>query len=245
MSATIKVEDVSMEFRLVHERSSDLKEAVVRALRRQRSKVEQFVALDGVRFEVGRKGEALGIIGHNGSGKTTLLRLLAGVMTPTRGRIEIDGRITTLIDLGAGFNPYLSGEENVVLTGALYGFPRAEMRKRLPEIVEFAELDRFIEVPVKNYSSGMKCTARVLHRDERGSRHPGRGRGARGRRRGVPAEVLRTHEQSFRDRKKTIVLVSHDLGTDREVLRPGAPAGARSDRRRGSRPAEVTARYRG
>lgn len=231
-----------MEFRLVHERSSDLKEAVVRALRGHRSEIEQFVALERVRFEVAR-GEALGIIGHNGSGKTTLLRLLAGVMTPTRGRIEIDGRVTTLIDLGAGFNPHLSGEENVVLTGALYGFSRAEMRRRLPGIVEFAELERFIEVPVKNYSSGMSARlgfsiATYVDPDIL-----------------VVDEVLAVGDeafqlkcfdrmQSFRDGRKTIVLVSHDLAMierfcDRALLLNHGRIVAEG------RPADVIAEYVG
>ncbi|MGH2570148.1 MAG: ABC transporter ATP-binding protein [bacterium] len=211
MKPAIRVDDVSMEFRLVHERSTTLKEAFVRYLRGRRSRVEQFRALDGVRFEVAH-GEALGIIGHNGSGKTTMLRLLAGVMTPTAGGIEVDGRITTLIDLGGGFHPDLSGEENVFLTGALYGFSRAEMRRRLPGIVEFAEVERFIEVPVKNYSSGMSARlgfSIATHVDPDIL---------------VVDEVLAVGDdafqqkcfarmRSFRERKKTIVLVSHDLGT--------------------------------
>jgi len=207
----IRVTDVSMEFRLVHERSATLKEAFVRVLQRRRSVIEQFRALDGIRFEVAH-GEALGIVGHNGSGKTTILRLLAGVMTPTAGSLEVAGRVTTLIDLGAGFNPHLSGEENVFLTGALYGFSRAEMRARLPEIVRFAEIERFIEVPVKNYSSGMSARlgfSIATHVDPDIL---------------IVDEVLAVGDdafqqkcfermQSFRSRRKTIVLVSHDLAT--------------------------------
>ncbi len=202
-------EDLVMEFRLVHERNMTLKEAAVRLVGGRRSAIERFRALDGVGFEVAR-GEALGIIGHNGSGKTTLLRLLAGVMVPTTGRIKIEGRITTLIELGAGFNPQLTGEENIYLAGALYGISQHEMRRQFDEIVAFAELERFVHVAVKNYSSGMSARlgfsiATVIDPDVL-----------------IVDEVLAVGDEAFqekcfarmvdfRDRGKTIVLVSHDL----------------------------------
>jgi len=207
----VRVQDVVMEYRLVRERNFTLKEAAVRFLRGKRNEVEHFRALDGVSFEVST-GDALGIIGHNGSGKTTLLRLLAGVLRPTGGEISIQGRVTTLIDLGAGFNPDLSGEENVYLSGALYGFSRAEMRRKLPRIIEFAELERFIQVPIKNYSSGMSARlgfalATDIDPDVL-----------------IVDEVLAVGDRAFqekcvarmndfRERGRTIILVSHDLGT--------------------------------
>lgn len=210
MSGAVRVEDAVMEFRLVHERNLTLKEAIVRRLQgRRRERVERFRALDGVTFGV-EPGCALGIIGPNGSGKTTMLRLLAGVMTPTSGVVAIDGRVATLIELGAGFNPELSGEENVYLAGALYGFHRDEMKEKFGRIVEFAELERFIEVPVKNYSSGMSARlgfsiATDVDPDVL-----------------VVDEVLAVGDEafqakcfermaSFRKAGKTIVLVSHDL----------------------------------
>lgn len=212
--SVIRVQDVGIEFRLVHERNITLKEAAVRFLRGQRRQVEPFQALADISFEVG-PGEVLGVVGHNGSGKTTLLRLLAGVLEPTSGWIEMNGRVTTLIELGAGFNPDLSGEENVYLAGALYGFSRAEMKEKLPRIVEFAELEQFIGVPMKNYSSGMSARLGFSIATDVD-----------------PAillvdEVLAVGDDSFQQRcaarmngfreaGKTIVLVSHDLGMIRE-----------------------------
>jgi ABC-type polysaccharide/polyol phosphate transport system ATPase subunit len=201
-----------LEYRLVHERQVSLKEAVIRFLRGsafRKDKVERFRALDDLSFRV-QRGEALGVIGHNGSGKTSLLRLLAGVLTPTRGVVDVRGRITTLIDLGAGFNQELSGEENVYLCGALYGFSRAAMRARFDRIVKFAELERFIEVPVKNYSAGMSARLgfaiatdvdpEVLLVDEV---------------LGVGDEAFqnkcRERMNQFKKQGRTIVLVSHDL----------------------------------
>jgi ABC-type polysaccharide/polyol phosphate transport system ATPase subunit len=198
-----------MEFRLVHERNVTLKEAVVKALRGERPRVESFRALDGVSFEVGH-GDSLGIIGSNGSGKTTMLRLLAGVLTPTSGTVETRGKISTLIELGAGFNPELSGEENVYLAGALYGFSQQEMRRKIDRIIAFAELERFINVPVKNYSSGMSARLGFSVATD------------------VDPEILIVDEvlavgdasfqtkcfermRGFREQGKTIILVSHDL----------------------------------
>jgi ABC-type polysaccharide/polyol phosphate transport system ATPase subunit len=111
-------------------------------------------AVDDVTFSV-KKGSTLGIIGSNGSGKSTLLKLLAGIMKPTSGRIEVDGRVSALIELGAGFHPEISGRENVVINGIMMGLSRREIEEKYEEIVRFSELQDFIEDPVKNYSSGM------------------------------------------------------------------------------------------
>jgi len=111
-------------------------------------------ALDGVSFEVGR-GEVVGVVGRNGAGKTTLLKLLSRITEPTRGRAEIHGRVASLLEVGTGFHPELTGRENIFLNGAILGMRRAEIDARFDEIVAFAEVERFIDTQVKHYSSGM------------------------------------------------------------------------------------------
>ncbi len=118
------------------------------------AKNEKFMALDGVSFEV-KKGEALGIIGHNGAGKSTLLKLISRVTTPTEGAIYMNGRITSMLEVGTGFHHELTGRENVYLNGAILGMTKAEITERFDEIVEFSEVGQFIDTPVKRYSSGM------------------------------------------------------------------------------------------
>lgn len=115
---------------------------------------ERFLALDDVSFEV-RKGEALGIIGHNGAGKSTLLKLLSRVTAPTKGTISYNGRIASMLEVGTGFHPELTGRENVYMNGAILGMTKAEISKKFDQIVEFAEMEQFIDTPVKRYSSGM------------------------------------------------------------------------------------------
>ena len=115
---------------------------------------DRFLALDDVSFEV-RKGEALGIIGHNGAGKSTLLKLLSRVTAPTKGTISYNGRIASMLEVGTGFHPELTGRENVYMNGAILGMTKAEISKKFDQIVEFAEMEKFIDTPVKRYSSGM------------------------------------------------------------------------------------------
>ncbi|MBX2974070.1 MAG: ABC transporter ATP-binding protein [Flavobacteriales bacterium] len=115
---------------------------------------KEFWALQDVGFEL-RRGECLGLLGRNGAGKTTLLKMLNGLMKPDKGRIELRGRIGALIALGAGFNPVLTGRENIFVNAAVLGIPRSVVRQRLDEVVAFAELEQFIDMPVQNYSSGM------------------------------------------------------------------------------------------
>lgn len=117
-------------------------------------KGDRFMALNGVSFEV-KKGEALGIIGHNGAGKSTLLKLLCRVTAPTTGKISYDGRIASMLEVGTGFHPELTGRENVYMNGAILGMTKAEIDKKFDEIVKFAEMEKFIDTPVKRYSSGM------------------------------------------------------------------------------------------
>lgn len=150
----IKVDQVHKTFRLPHERVNSLKSMVVNFYRRKRNFERQHV-LKGVSFEI-KKGEFFGIVGRNGSGKSTLLKLLAGIYTPDSGSVDIQGRLIPFIELGVGFNPELTGRENVFLNGALLGFSRSDMMEMYKDIVEFAELERFMDQKLKNYSSGMQ-----------------------------------------------------------------------------------------
>ena len=152
MPAAVTVADVAKRFRLVHERNSTLKATIFSGFKRTR--FEEFWALDGVSLEV-PEGSTFGLIGHNGSGKSTLLKCMARIYRPTRGRIDTVGRVSALLELGAGFHPELSGRENVFLNGSILGMSRREITNRFDSIVEFAGLEKFIDTPVKNYSSGM------------------------------------------------------------------------------------------
>jgi len=142
-----------MCFRLHREKVTTLKEAILGRFRHVRE-VDEFWALNGITFDV-TPGEAVGLIGHNGSGKSTLLKIAAGVMKPSHGRVRVDGRVSPMIELAAGFDAELTGRDNVFLNGALMGYSRKEMAAKFDRIVEFSELAEFIDTPVKNYSSGM------------------------------------------------------------------------------------------
>jgi ABC-type polysaccharide/polyol phosphate transport system ATPase subunit len=153
MPGALSFQDVGMSFRLYRERVDTLKEAVLGRFRHRKS-YEDFWALRHVSFDV-RSGESVGLIGHNGSGKSTLLKIAAGVLKPTEGTARVDGRISPMIELAAGFDPDLTGRDNIFLNGALMGHSRKEMAGKLDRIIEFSELGEFIDQPVKNYSSGM------------------------------------------------------------------------------------------
>ena len=150
----IKVENVGKTFRLPHEKNNSIKSAFVNFYKSKRT-YEKQKALEDVSFEV-KKGEFFGIVGRNGSGKSTLLKVLAGIYSPSKGSIHINGKLTPFIELGVGFSPELTGRENVFLNGALLGFSRKEMESMYDDIVEFAELERFMDQKLKNYSSGMQ-----------------------------------------------------------------------------------------
>jgi len=153
MPGTLSFTDVGMCFRMYRERVDTLKEAVLGRFR-HRARYDEFWALRHATIDVAA-GESVGLIGHNGSGKSTLLKLAAGVMKPTEGRVHVEGRISPMIELAAGFDPDLTGRDNIFLNGALMGHTRREMAAKLGRIVEFSELGEFIDQPVKNYSSGM------------------------------------------------------------------------------------------
>ena len=149
----VKVDQVSMKFNLASERVDSLKEYFIKTLKRQIS-YSEFWALKDVSFEVFR-GEAVGLIGLNGSGKSTMLKIIAGVLKPTKGNVQVFGGMAPLIELGAGFDFDLTARENVFLNGAILGHTREEMEQYYNDIVEFSELGQFMDVPVKNFSSGM------------------------------------------------------------------------------------------
>ncbi len=153
-ATVIKVENLHKSFRLPTERASGLKQAIFNWLKGIKGYTEHQV-LRGVSFDV-KKGEFVGIVGRNGSGKSTLLKLLAGIYYPEQGTITVNGTLVPFIELGVGFNPELTGRENVYLNGALLGFSRKEMDGMYDEIVRFAELEPFMDAKLKNYSSGMQ-----------------------------------------------------------------------------------------
>lgn len=151
----IKVDHVSKTFRLPHERQNSIKGTLISMLRGGRRTYEKQRVLKDVSFEI-KKGEFFGIVGRNGSGKSTLLKMMAGIYAPSKGAIHINGKLTPFIELGVGFNPELTGRENVFLNGALLGFNRKDMDAMYNDIVGFAELEKFMDQKLKNYSSGMQ-----------------------------------------------------------------------------------------
>ena len=147
----VRAEAVSRRFMLYPQSQVTLKEAVLRRRHLRRSEIW---AVRDVSFAIER-GEAVGVIGRNGSGKTTLLRLIAGIFGPSSGHLEVGGDVASLLELGAGFHPDFTGRENVFMNGAIHGLKRRYVEERMDEIVSFAELERFIDVPVRTYSAGM------------------------------------------------------------------------------------------
>ncbi|MFZ5446904.1 MAG: ABC transporter ATP-binding protein [Myxococcota bacterium] len=212
----IVINDVFKAFKKTSRKNeyTTFKSELVRLLKFQRRLIEpatHIEALKGVNLRV-PKGSTVGIIGRNGSGKSTLLKLMTGIYAPTKGTITVDGRISALLELGAGFHPDFTGRENILINGIILGMSRNEVKARMPEIIEFAELGDFIDEPVRTYSSGMfmrlafavatHVDPEVLIIDEIlsvGDEHFGRKSQAK--------------MNEFRRSGKTIVLVTHDLGT--------------------------------
>lgn len=212
MTAAIEVRGVSKRFRLYHDRPQSLKERVIHL---GRSSAEDFWALQELDLTVER-GETFGILGHNGSGKSTLLKLVAGILRPTTGTIHTEGRLAALLELGTGFHPDLTGRENVFLNAAILGIPEEEIAGRFDEIVEFSELDQFIDQQVKHYSSGMVVRlgfAVAIHVDPEVL---------------LVDEVLAVGDEAFQGKclsrvrelqkeGRTIVFVSHSVDTVRQI----------------------------
>lgn len=209
----ISVKNLSKSFRLPHERISGIKQGVINLFRNNRGYEEQKV-LDNISFDI-KKGEFFGIVGRNGSGKSTLLKILAGIYTPDSGSVHINGSLTPFIELGVGFNPELTGRENVFLNGALLGFSRKEMAEMYDDIVEFAELERFMDQKLKNYSSGMqvRLAFSIAIRAQGGIL--------------LLDEVLAVGDEAFqkkcndyfrtiKNQGKTVVLVTHNMEAVRE-----------------------------
>ena len=149
----IDVNDVGMRFRLPTEKIDNMKEYFIKLIK-GKLKYRNFHVLDGINLQV-RRGESLALIGRNGAGKSTLLRIIAGIIEPTAGFVRTRGNMAPLLKLGAGFDSNATGKENIFLNGAMLGFSKREMQKKYDSIVEFSELKDFMNVPIKNYSSGM------------------------------------------------------------------------------------------
>ena len=152
----IKLEHISMKFNLGIEKEFSIKQAFVNffSFNKPKKKKEEFWALKDVSFSV-KKGEVVGLIGSNGAGKSTLLKVVSGVMKPTKGKVTVNGVISPMIELGAGFDAELTARENIFLNGAILGYSKEFLESKFEEIVEFSELRDFLDVPVKNFSSGM------------------------------------------------------------------------------------------
>lgn len=149
----IKADNISMRFKLTDDKILSLKEFVTRKITKKIN-YKEFWALSDVSFEI-KKGEVVGIIGRNGSGKSTLLKIISGILKPTKGTVESDGIIAPMLELGSGFDQDLTGRENVFLNGAILGYGKEFLTEKFNDILEFSELGDFIDIPIRNYSSGM------------------------------------------------------------------------------------------
>ena len=149
----IKAENVSICYRMSQDKIQSIKEYLV-ALLKRKIKHNDFYALSDVSFEV-KKGEVVGLVGNNGAGKSTMLKVISGILRPTKGKVTVNGSIVPMLELGSGFDFDLTGRENIFLNGAILGYSEAFLRSKYDEIIEFSELGQFIDIPVRNYSSGM------------------------------------------------------------------------------------------
>ena len=155
-NVAVKVEHISMEFKITKDKIDTLKEYVIRTIKRNKEEKEKIRVLDDISFEI-YKGDKLGILGFNGAGKSTLLKILSGIYEPTYGKIRINGKVAPLLELSAGFDKNYTGKNNIYLNGAFLSMDKKLLDEKYDEIVEFSELGEFINYPVKNYSSGMRA----------------------------------------------------------------------------------------
>lgn len=153
MAGIIEVKDVSVSFRMANDRINSVKEYVVQKLL-GKLKYTEFEALKHVSFDV-RRGEIVGLVGRNGAGKSTLLKVISGILQPTEGHVAVCGNVVPMLELGSGFDMEMSGRENIYLNGAILGYSEEFLAKKFDEIVAFSELEQFIDMPLRNYSSGM------------------------------------------------------------------------------------------
>ncbi len=149
----IKAENITVCYRMANDKIQSIKEYLV-ALLKRKLKYDEFRALQDVSFEI-EKGEVIGIVGNNGAGKSTLLKVISGILRPTKGSVSLEGNVVPMLELGSGFDFDLSGRENIFLNGAILGYSEKFLKEKYDEIVEFSELGEFIDIPVRNYSSGM------------------------------------------------------------------------------------------
>ncbi len=217
MAAHVLAENVSKQFQLRRDRADSVGHLLLQMIpRRTRPKPEPFWAVKDVSFEI-KQGRSLGIVGNNGSGKSTLLKLLTRTMQPTEGHVEMSGRMSALIELGAGFHPDFTGRENIVLNASILGIRRREIEKSMEEIIDFAEIRPFIDVPVKYYSSGMHARlgfSVAVHVQPQLL---------------IVDEVLAVGDEAFQQKcmdrifemkrsGASIILVSHDLGSIERLM---------------------------
>ncbi|WP_077329097.1 ABC transporter ATP-binding protein [Virgibacillus siamensis] len=212
---SIVVDNVTMKYMLSTEKIESVKEYIVRKIKGN-MKYNHFHALNDVSFTIG-SGDRVGVIGHNGAGKSTLLKIISGVIRPSKGNVTVNGNIAPLLELGAGFDPDFTGAENIYLNGALLGKSREFLEARYQEIVDYSELGEFIDVPVKNYSTGMRAKlgfsiATQIDPDIL-----------------IVDEVLAVGDQKFKKKSfqtmkelmasgKTVVMVSHNLGQIQNMM---------------------------
>lgn len=149
----IEVNGVSMHFQMPSDRVSSIKEYVIRMLKRNLS-FKEFIALNNVSFDV-KKGEVIGLIGHNGAGKSTILKVISGILRPTSGSVKLYGNVVPMLELGSGFDMEMTGRENIFLNGAILGYSEEFLKEKYEDIIAFSEIGQFIDIPLRNYSSGM------------------------------------------------------------------------------------------
>ena len=213
----IELDNLSLAYTIHHERSYSLKETIINLFHKRsyvQKSTEKFLALKDINLNV-KQGEQLAIIGRNGAGKSSMLKIISGILKPTQGTVSVDGTIQPLIELAAGFNPEFSGRENIYLNGYMLGFSRKQLKEQEKAIIDFSELERFIDVPVKYYSSGMvvrlaftiatSIEPEVLLLDEMLSAGDA-----------AFLKKARSRMDSLVKRAKAVVLVSHDLNLVKE-----------------------------